>query len=276
MNYDLVHIRNMDETPVWFDMPSAKTVNSKGQKTVLVNTTGHEKSRFTVVLTCLADGTHLKPMVIFKRKTISKEKFPPGVIIHCHPKGWMDEAGLKVWIQKVWSARPGGLLRKRSLLIWDSFRAHLVDSVKEALRKTKTDIAVIPGGLTSVLQPLDVSLNKPFKDHLRAKWTTWMIEGQKSFTAGGNIKAAPLSTVCSWVIESWKELSQDMVSRSFKKCGISNAIDETEDEILWDHEEDNEEEEMEEDCDIYDDKLTEDQWHDLFGESDEEEEFEGF
>ena len=276
MNYDLVHIGNMDETPVWFDMPSAKTVNSKGQKTVLVNTTGHEKSRFTVVLTCLADGTRLKPMVIFKRKTIPKEKFPPGVIIHCHPKGWMDEAGLKVWIQKVWSARPGGLLRKRSLLIWDSFRAHLVDSVKEALRKTNTDIAVIPGGLTSVLQPLDVSLNKPFKDHLRAKWTTWMIEGQKSFTAGGNIKAAPLSTVCSWVDESWKGLSQDMVSRSFKKCSISNAIDGTEDEILWDDEEDDEEEEMEEEYDIYDDKLTEGQWHDLFGESDEEEEFEGF
>lgn len=90
MNYDLVYIGNMDETPVWFDMPSAKTVNSKGKKTVLVNTTGHEKSRFTVVLTCLADGTRLKPMVIFKRKTIPKEKFPPGVIIHCHPKGWMD------------------------------------------------------------------------------------------------------------------------------------------------------------------------------------------
>ena len=123
---------------VWYAI--SKTVNSKGQKTVLVNTTGHEKSRFTVVLTCLADGTRLKPMVIFKRKTIPKEKFPPGVIIHCHPKGWMDEAGLKVWIQKVWSARPGGLLRKRSLLIWDSFRAHLVDSVKEALRKTQTSL----------------------------------------------------------------------------------------------------------------------------------------
>lgn len=27
-NYELVHIANMDETPVWFDMPSARTVNA--------------------------------------------------------------------------------------------------------------------------------------------------------------------------------------------------------------------------------------------------------
>ena len=65
-NYELVHIGNMDETPVWFDMPSARTMNAKGAKTVLVNTTGHEKSWFTVVLACLADGMKLKPMVIFK------------------------------------------------------------------------------------------------------------------------------------------------------------------------------------------------------------------
>ena len=45
----------MDEMPVWFDMPSARTVNAKGAKTVLVHTTGHEKSRFTVVLACHGD-----------------------------------------------------------------------------------------------------------------------------------------------------------------------------------------------------------------------------
>ena len=65
-NYELVNIGNMDEMPVWFDMPSARTVATQGEKTVTISTTGHEKSCFTVVLSCLADGTKLKPMVIFK------------------------------------------------------------------------------------------------------------------------------------------------------------------------------------------------------------------
>ena len=55
-NYELVHIGNMDEMPVWFDMPSARTVNENSAKTVLVNTTGHKKWWFTVVLACMPDA----------------------------------------------------------------------------------------------------------------------------------------------------------------------------------------------------------------------------
>ena len=51
----------------------------------------------------------------------------------------------------------------RSLLVLDSFSAHKTDAVKQRFREKKTDLAVIPGGLTSRLQPLDVLLNKSFK-----------------------------------------------------------------------------------------------------------------
>ena len=283
-NHELVNIGNMDETPVWFNMPSARTVNTRGEKSVSITTTGHEKSLFTVVLSCLADGTKLKPMIIFKRKTKPKEKFPPGVVVHHHPKGWMDTDGMKLWIQKVWSSRPGGLLRQRSLLVWDAFRVHLADPVKRALRQTNTDVAVIPGGLTSVLQPLDVCLNKPFKDRVRERWTTWIVEGEKSLTPAGNVRAASLTTVASWVLEAWRDLPEEMVARSFKKCGISNSTDGTEDDMLWEEEEEEEatipdEESVDqesEDEDVYDDRLTEEEWQNLFGTSDDEEDFDGF
>ena len=80
--------------------PEPRMGNGKGEKTVLVNTTGHKKSQFAVVLACMADGTKLKSMVIFKQK-LPKENFPPGVLIHCHLKGWMDEVGMKLWIESV-------------------------------------------------------------------------------------------------------------------------------------------------------------------------------
>ena len=167
-----------------------------------------------------------------------KDNFPAGVVVHNHLKGWMDESRVKIWIEKVWRARPGGFANTQSLLVWHSFSAHLTDTVKQQLRENKTATAVIPGGLTSLVQPLDVCLNKPFKDRLREKWMTWMMSGEKTFTPGGQLQAASLVTVCQWVKESWQELSKEMVERSFKKCGISNALDGTEDDLVWEEEED--------------------------------------
>lgn len=63
--YNLSLIGNADQTPLTSDMPSNTTVNSKDTKTVSIVTTGHEKDRFTVILTCLGDGSKLPPYVLF-------------------------------------------------------------------------------------------------------------------------------------------------------------------------------------------------------------------
>ena len=107
--FELNQIGNMDETPMTFDLPSNRTVSAVGEKTVLIKTTGHEKSRFTVVVACMADGSKLPPVVIFKRKTLPKTmKFPAGVIVRAHPKGWMDESGTIDWLEKVWNRKTRG------------------------------------------------------------------------------------------------------------------------------------------------------------------------
>ena len=56
-----------------------KTVNKKGANIVLIKSTGHEKSRYTVVLALMADGKKLPPMIIFKRMTKPPGNFPKGV-----------------------------------------------------------------------------------------------------------------------------------------------------------------------------------------------------
>ena len=232
-NFPLSHIGNMDEVPLNFDMVANRTVDIKGRKTIFVKTTGHDKTRFTVVLTCMADGTKLKPMIIFKRKLMPKIKFPSGVFVHVHDKGWMDEEGVKLWITNVWNRRPGSLRKESSLLVWDMFKAHRTTKISNMLNDMKTKTAVIPGGLTSVVQPLDVCLNKPFKDYVRADWNDWIMNGDKTYTKGGNMRAVPLDVLCQFVINAWDKVDLNTVVKSFKKCGISNLLDGTEDCLLW-------------------------------------------
>lgn len=232
-DYAMCQIGNMDETPIRLDMLPHRTVNKMGDKTILIKSTGHDKSRYTCVLTVMADGSKLRPMLIFPRKTAPKGNFPDEVIIHWNEKGWMDEEACKIWVHKVWEQRPGGLRRHKSLLVWDRFSAHLTESVYAAVKGVNTDMAVIPGGLTGILQPLDVSINKPFKDALRARWEQWMASESYTLTAGGNMRPPSLETHAYWVKECWEGIKIPMIVKSFKKCCISNALDGTEDDMLW-------------------------------------------
>ena len=68
--------------------------------------------------------------------------------------GWMDGEGMKLWLEKVWSKCPGGLLKEPSSVVCDQFKAHVTESTKRLATKLKMHLAVIPGGLTSQLQPL--------------------------------------------------------------------------------------------------------------------------
>ena len=108
--------------------------------------------------------------------------------------------------------------------------------MKADLQRRKIDIAVIPGGLTPVLQPLDKCLNKPFQDNMRRKYLNWMMTGPFEYTPAGKKKAPSKNLVLCWVKQSWEEIPEEMVRRSFKTCRISNALNGTEDDAIYDDE----------------------------------------
>ncbi len=161
-DYPLTFIENMDKTPITFNLPSSTTINELGTCSVSICTIGYEKTNFTVVLTCMANKTKLPPLIIFKLKNIPRCNFSPGVIVRTNPTEWINENKMLYWIENVW-VKYATLSNPQSLLVLNSFSAHIVDSVKCHFNEKNTNIAVVPGGLTSRLQPLDVSVNKSFK-----------------------------------------------------------------------------------------------------------------
>ncbi|GIY15948.1 HTH CENPB-type domain-containing protein [Caerostris darwini] len=92
--------------------------------------------------------------------------------------------------RNVW--QKNALKNSESLLVWDMFRSHLTDNTKKLLTECSTDMAVVPGGLTPLVQPLVVCVNKPFKVNLKRQGN----EGEKTFTIGGQIRRASPEIVC--------------------------------------------------------------------------------
>ena len=214
------------------------------------------------------DGSKLPPALIFKGVRTPRDlAVPDSVRVSFHKKGWMDEkgklllcfflyfkvcytqitdfrncrcifnlgillliSGVKEWIQTCLPRNPDN---ERSLLVWDSFRAHLTESVEADLQRRKFNVAVIPGGLTPVLQPLDKCLNKPFKDNISRQYLSWMMTGPFEFTPAGKKKPPSRNLVLKWVKQSGAEIPAQMVRKLFKTCGISNALDGTEDDEVY-------------------------------------------
>jgi DDE superfamily endonuclease len=81
-----------------------------------------------------------------------------------------------------------------------------------------------------LVQPLDVSINKPFKDSLRNQWTEWFATTNER-TPGNNHKPPTRQNLIEWISLAWEGISASVITASFEKCGLpqNNLFDETTD-----------------------------------------------
>ena len=63
-----------------------------------------------------------------------------------------------------------------------------------------------------------------------------MMTGPFEYTPAGKKKAPLKNLDLRWVKQPWEEIPEEMVRRSFKTCGISNTLDGTEDNAIYDDE----------------------------------------
>ena len=163
----------MDQTPLPFEYLDRKTYNQKGDKTIWIQSSqsGWDKCQATIQLIAFVDGIpRVKPLIFFRGQgiggTILTERrvYDPRVIVKFNPKDYANSFNIVEWLDE--QIVPV-LENQPTLLALDLFGAHKTAEVLDTFRANDITVSIIPGGCTSLVQPLDVSINRPFKDILK-------------------------------------------------------------------------------------------------------------
>ncbi|CAG8773217.1 20037_t:CDS:2, partial [Racocetra persica] len=136
-------------------------------------------------------GTKFSSICIFKEKQLPHGKnILPGVIAWFQYNGWMDTSLMIRYIDYLNNMKINNEYEIPTMIVYDLFSRYFEDFVKDRFQNSGINLVVIPGGLTSICQPLDIAVNKPFKDNLRKKWHLWMSKGGAGVTKAGNLRHA--------------------------------------------------------------------------------------
>jgi hypothetical protein len=94
----------------------------------------------------------------------------------------------------------------------------MMGSVVQRIQELGVEVRHIPGGCTSLCQPVDVGFNKPFKDRMRKQWLSWMIaEG----IIHGTTKPPSRRDVAGWVDRAMTEMKgkEQIIKNAWRKTG---------------------------------------------------------
>ena len=165
----------MDETPCNLEMGFDNTIDFIGKKSIEIETFGREQYRITIILTIAGDGTKLPPFAILKVKpgkiienhvknleyVVNKKIF-----ICCQENGWCTEDIFAEWIKNIFIPYQNSL-NDKCLLLFDMASSHISKFSIDVLKKHDINFVTIPAGMTPISQPLDIAVNKTFKEHIK-------------------------------------------------------------------------------------------------------------
>jgi hypothetical protein len=101
-----------------------------------------------------------------------KELENQDIFVSANASAWQKHETMVEWVEKIW--KPHAAHFKRSLLIFDQLKVHMMPEILKLLEDCQTDVLLVPAGLTFYAQPADVYINGPLKEKLRWNWEEHM------------------------------------------------------------------------------------------------------
>lgn len=211
-NYQLSNIVAMDETAVFMGEKSQTTIDHVGASSIYIPSTGYESERVTCILAIRLDKSKVTPLIISKG-TRERIVLINGINVIETEKAWATQGVIRKWVESTLPLISRG--RARGMVIWDSASTHRAKGIKKFLAQRRVDQIMIPAGMTGYLQTLDIVINKPFKDVLRAQMNDYISNRLRRNERGNFIKPS-LEEIAGWVKNAWFSISEETVANALK------------------------------------------------------------
>lgn len=209
-------IWNLDESSLSMDPRKSKVVGAVNKPcSRTISSPGKENT--TILLMCNAAGEKAPPLIIFKGKHLWDQWLAPpksdypGTVYAASKKGWMESEiftnyFLKTLIPALGPDRP-------VLIVFDGHSTHISLEILEVAIQNNITILKLPPHSSHLLQPLDLSVFRPFK----VKWDEKLITWQRQ-NIGHKL---PKKIFSQFLCGTWKDISAEVIKSGFRKAGIS-------------------------------------------------------
>jgi hypothetical protein len=230
-NPHITQFFNFDETRVELDMVTSRTIDFIGNKNVVINTTNSENKAYTVVLGAFSDGRKIPPLILFNgigtRITKELQKVECNVdyvFTGNDTSSFQNAKTLQYWWDNTFSKNTSEEDKAKTLVFLDN-----CGKVHKCYQPEYANLYFFPVNTTSKLQPMDVGVNKIFKDRIRYRWENWMAQNGDNYTNSGYRKAVDREEFMFWVEDAWNMVTPEHIISSFKH--IHDGLAKFEDEI---------------------------------------------
>lgn len=156
----------------------------------------------TVFLTVLADGTTL-PSLLLTGGPPPRQAPPDSVLLEAGPEALPVEDALELWTNKVWLPHVFGQ-RRKSVLVLDRHREHLGEPFLTSTAGCRSLLAVVPGGCSCWLQPVEVCLKPALQRLLLTRWAAFTASDppQLQDAPPGQLHADVVQILVDWLVEA--------------------------------------------------------------------------
>ena len=240
-------ILNWDQTGIKLVPCSSWTMEKQGEKRVEMAGV-NDKRQITAVFCGTLLGDFLPVQLIYKGKTNrchSRFSFPPEWHITHSPNHWSTEETMLQYVEHIIvpyidRIREDIGTNQTALVVIDNFKGQVTQSVISLLEAHNIHICLLPANTTDLLQPMDISVNKPAKDFIKRQFNQWytdqvmkQLEERDDDLQEAEIQpiemGMPLMKEISakWLVDMAQYLSDNpqIIVNGFIRSGIPGALD---------------------------------------------------